>query len=170
MKHFDKVDGNRKCPFCTGTQELLTRSTFFKHIERHLCDLALAILPQDNASDSGSSTSSSNDEDDVNSESSREAKETEIEGPSRPPRPILSEATSDKPAQVEPEKPEVQPCRYKTGKTLGTGYYSVVKECVHIETGKFFATKQMNKTLLRGKEYLVSTNFFLHSAFQQVFK
>jgi calcium/calmodulin-dependent protein kinase I len=39
------------------------------------------------------------------------------------------------------QKPQIQPCRYKTGKTLGAGSYSVVKECVHIDTGRYYAAK-----------------------------
>jgi calcium/calmodulin-dependent protein kinase I len=29
------------------------------------------------------------------------------------------------------------------GKTLGAGSYSVVKECVHIDTGRYYAAKGM---------------------------
>lgn len=51
---------------------------------------------------------------------------------------------------------QVQPCRYKTGKTLGAGSYSVVKECVHIETGRYYAAKVINKRLMQGREHMVS--------------
>ena len=47
-------------------------------------------------------------------------------------------------------KPQVQACRYKTGKTLGAGSYSVVKECVHIDTGRYYAAKVINKRLMAG--------------------
>ncbi|KAF2211945.1 hypothetical protein CERZMDRAFT_121310 [Cercospora zeae-maydis SCOH1-5] len=50
---------------------------------------------------------------------------------------------------------QVQPCRYKTGKTLGAGSYSVVKECVHIDTGRYFAAKVINKRLMAGREHMV---------------
>lgn len=50
---------------------------------------------------------------------------------------------------------QVQPCRYKTGKTLGAGSYSVVKECVHIETGRYYAAKVINKRLMAGREHMV---------------
>lgn len=53
-------------------------------------------------------------------------------------------------------KPQVQPCRYKTGKTLGAGSYSVVKECVHIDTGRFYAAKVINKRLMAGREHMVN--------------
>jgi calcium/calmodulin-dependent protein kinase I len=49
----------------------------------------------------------------------------------------------------------VQPCRYKTGKTLGAGSYSVVKECVHIDTGRYYAAKVINKRLMAGREHMV---------------
>ena len=52
-------------------------------------------------------------------------------------------------------KPQIQPCRYKTGKTLGAGSYSVVKECVHIETGRYYAAKVINKRMMAGREHMV---------------
>jgi len=52
-------------------------------------------------------------------------------------------------------KPVIQPCRYKTGKTLGAGSYSVVKECVHIDTGRYYAAKVINKRLMAGREHMV---------------
>lgn len=64
-----------------------------------------------------------------------------------------------------PPKPQVQPCRYKTGKTLGSGSYSVVKECVHIDTGRYYAAKVINKRLMAGREHMVgpsiTNSFFL---------
>ncbi|KAI1325403.1 kinase-like domain-containing protein [Xylariaceae sp. FL0255] len=51
--------------------------------------------------------------------------------------------------------PQVQPCRYKVGKTLGAGSYSVVKECVHIDTGRYYAAKVINKKLMAGREHMV---------------
>ncbi|MCJ1471703.1 hypothetical protein MMC13_000343 [Lambiella insularis] len=52
-------------------------------------------------------------------------------------------------------KPQIQPCRYKTGKTLGAGSYSVVKECVHIDTGRYYAAKVINKRMMAGREHMV---------------
>ncbi|KAK3168173.1 hypothetical protein OEA41_004619 [Lepraria neglecta] len=52
-------------------------------------------------------------------------------------------------------KPQIQPCRYKTGKTLGAGSYSVVKECVHIDTGRYYAAKVINKRMMQGREHMV---------------
>jgi len=51
--------------------------------------------------------------------------------------------------------PQTVPCAYKTGKTLGQGTYAVVKECVHIETGKYYACKVINKKLMEGREHMV---------------
>ncbi|KAL8967587.1 MAG: hypothetical protein Q9183_002846 [Haloplaca sp. 2 TL-2023] len=51
-------------------------------------------------------------------------------------------------------KPQIQPCRYKTGKTLGAGSYSVVKECVHIDTGRYYAAKVINKRMMAGREHM----------------
>ncbi|KAK1757293.1 kinase-like domain-containing protein [Echria macrotheca] len=50
---------------------------------------------------------------------------------------------------------QIQPCRYKVGKTLGAGSYSVVKECVHIDTGRYYAAKVINKRLMAGREHMV---------------
>ncbi len=57
------------------------------------------------------------------------------------------------PAQAQ--APQIQPCRYKVGKTLGAGSYSVVKECVHIDTGRYYAAKVINKRLMAGREHMV---------------
>ena len=45
--------------------------------------------------------------------------------------------------------------QYRTGKTLGSGTYAIVKEAVHIKTGKYFACKVINKKLMEGREYMV---------------
>lgn len=58
---------------------------------------------------------------------------------------------------AEQAKPQIQPCRYKTGKTLGAGSYSVVKECVHIDTGRYYAAKVINKRMMAGREQMVCT-------------
>lgn len=58
-------------------------------------------------------------------------------------------------AQAAQAKPQIQPCRYKTGKTLGAGSYSVVKECVHIDTGRYYAAKVINKRMMAGREHMV---------------
>ncbi|KAH6615639.1 kinase-like domain-containing protein [Chaetomium sp. MPI-SDFR-AT-0129] len=53
------------------------------------------------------------------------------------------------------QQPQVQPCRYKVGKVLGAGSYSVVKECIHIDTGRYYAAKVINKRLMAGREHMV---------------
>ena len=63
-------------------------------------------------------------------------------------------ASNGSSAQRAPQ-PQVQPCRYKTGKTLGAGSYSVVKECVHVDTGRYYAAKVINKRLMAGREHMV---------------
>ncbi|OJT03669.1 Calcium/calmodulin-dependent protein kinase type I [Trametes pubescens] len=45
--------------------------------------------------------------------------------------------------------------KYRTGKTLGSGTYAIVKEAVHIKTGEYFACKVINKKLMEGREYMV---------------
>ena len=45
--------------------------------------------------------------------------------------------------------------QYRTGKTLGSGTYAIVKEAVHIRTGKYYACKVINKKLMEGREYMV---------------
>jgi len=51
--------------------------------------------------------------------------------------------------------PVTVPCQYRTGKTLGSGTYAIVKEAVHIKTGKYYACKVINKKLMEGREFMV---------------
>ncbi|GAA95644.1 uncharacterized protein L969DRAFT_85339 [Mixia osmundae IAM 14324] len=51
--------------------------------------------------------------------------------------------------------PSTVPCQYKTGQVLGQGTYAVVKQAVHIETGKMYAVKVINKRLMSGREHMV---------------
>ena len=46
--------------------------------------------------------------------------------------------------------------QYRTGKTLGSGTYAIVKEAIHIKTGKYYACKVINKKLMEGREHMVS--------------
>lgn len=46
--------------------------------------------------------------------------------------------------------------KYRTGKTLGSGTYAIVKEAIHIKTGKYYACKVINKKLMEGREHMVS--------------
>lgn len=43
----------------------------------------------------------------------------------------------------------------RQGKTLGQGTYSVVKEAIHIDSGRYYAAKVINKRLMSGREHLV---------------
>ncbi|KAJ3474869.1 hypothetical protein NLI96_g12212 [Meripilus lineatus] len=52
--------------------------------------------------------------------------------------------------------PATVPCQYRTGKTLGSGTYAIVKEAIHIKTGKYYACKVINKKLMEGREYMAS--------------
>lgn len=52
-------------------------------------------------------------------------------------------------------QPQTVPCAYKTGRTLGQGTYAVVKEAVHIKTGKYYACKVISKRLMEGREHMV---------------
>ncbi|KAI0045620.1 Pkinase-domain-containing protein [Auriscalpium vulgare] len=54
-----------------------------------------------------------------------------------------------------PSHPVTVPCQYRTGKTLGSGTYAIVKEAVHIKTGKYYACKVINKKLMEGREFMV---------------
>lgn len=67
----------------------------------------------------------------------------------------MATTATAQPAGNVPQQPQVQPCRYKVGKTLGAGSYSVVKECVHIDTGRYYAAKVINKRLMSGREHMV---------------
>ena len=53
--------------------------------------------------------------------------------------------------------------KYRTGKTLGSGTYAIVKEAIHVETGKYFACKVINKKLMEGREHMVLSLLFLSS-------
>ncbi|KAF9358381.1 hypothetical protein BGX26_001906 [Mortierella sp. AD094] len=53
------------------------------------------------------------------------------------------------------DAPAIVPCKYKTGRVLGEGTYAVVKEAVHIETGKKYAVKVVSKKLMEGKEHMI---------------
>ncbi|KAG6853399.1 hypothetical protein C0991_004732 [Blastosporella zonata] len=51
--------------------------------------------------------------------------------------------------------PVTVPCQYRTGRTLGSGTYAIVKEAIHITTGKYYACKVINKKLMEGREHMV---------------
>ncbi|KAG1471462.1 hypothetical protein G6F56_002109 [Rhizopus delemar] len=51
--------------------------------------------------------------------------------------------------------PVTVPCKYKTGRVLGNGTYATVKEAMHIDTGKYYAVKVINKKLMEGREHMI---------------
>ena len=53
--------------------------------------------------------------------------------------------------------PELQvlACQYRTGKTLGKGSFSIVKEAVHVDSGIMYACKIINKNFMTGREGMV---------------
>jgi len=56
---------------------------------------------------------------------------------------------------MAPAQSTTVPCQYRTGRTLGSGTYAIVKEAIHIKTGEYFACKVINKKLMEGREYMV---------------
>jgi calcium/calmodulin-dependent protein kinase I len=54
-----------------------------------------------------------------------------------------------------PQQPVTVPCQYRTGRTLGSGTYAIVKEAIHVSTGKYYACKVINKKLMEGREHMV---------------
>lgn len=68
------------------------------------------------------------------------------------PTPVLASAFQQ---SASPMSPATVPCSYRTGRTLGSGTYAIVKEAIHIETGKYYACKVINKKLMEGREHMV---------------
>ncbi|KAH0831259.1 Pkinase-domain-containing protein [Lanmaoa asiatica] len=54
-----------------------------------------------------------------------------------------------------PQPAATVPCQYRTGRTLGSGTYAIVKEAIHIKTGQYYACKVINKKLMEGREHMV---------------
>lgn len=89
----------------------------------------------------------------------------EPEGESEPPavpsqtekenRPESDPEDSYAQAAVMPSQLATVPCQYRTGRTLGSGTYAIVKEAIHITTGKYYACKVINKKLMEGREHMV---------------
>ncbi|EGO01237.1 hypothetical protein SERLA73DRAFT_179369 [Serpula lacrymans var. lacrymans S7.3] len=52
-------------------------------------------------------------------------------------------------------QPTTVPCQYRTGRTLGSGTYAIVKEAIHIKTSQYYACKVINKKLMEGREHMV---------------
>lgn len=77
------------------------------------------------------------------------------------PFPLAAPKTDDN----ESKSLKVEKCLYKTGKTLGAGFHSVVKECVHIDTGRYYAAKVINKRLMMGREAMVGLHITIQGLF-----
>ncbi len=58
--------------------------------------------------------------------------------------------------------------QYRTGKTLGSGTYAIVKEAVHIKTGKYYACKVINKKLMEGREFMVRRPRYYHRLWRDI--
>lgn len=58
--------------------------------------------------------------------------------------------------------------QYRTGKTLGSGTYAIVKEAVHINTGKYYACKVINKKLMEGREFMVRRTRRYHHLWRDI--
>lgn len=56
---------------------------------------------------------------------------------------------------MSPSQPATVPCQYRTGRTLGSGTYAIVKEAIHVKTGQYYACKVINKKLMEGREHMV---------------
>lgn len=67
--------------------------------------------------------------------------------PSQPPR--------EGSLQIGGRRLRTVPCAYKTGRTLGSGTYAVVKEAQRIADGQRYACKIISKKLLHGRESMV---------------
>lgn len=81
--------------------------------------------------------------------STRSAADVTSDGEARPTTPPQRTAT------MPPSAPATVPCQYRTGRTLGSGTYAIVKEAIHINTGKYYACKVINKKLMEGREHMV---------------
>ena len=172
------------CPFCANAKDKLSQQAYFKHVGRHLREIALAVLPRatDSEAESDSLASKedslalssqvmSQDDDDlaagvVSSEkpipSPEPTTQYNILGIDPQMRTAL-EAVGEVSQrylspEVKPNEPPLQPCNYKIGKTLGAGILSVVKECMNIKTGRRFATKVLNKKLIYDRKELIRAN------------
>ena len=44
---------------------------------------------------------------------------------------------------------------YQTGETLGSGKYGILKEALHIKTGKYYTCKIIDKKLVKRRDFIV---------------
>ncbi|KAG6826472.1 hypothetical protein H0H92_015661 [Tricholoma furcatifolium] len=67
----------------------------------------------------------------------------------------VEEAFASRPCEDETGVDVMKKASYRTGKTLGSGTYAIVKEAIHITSGKYYACKVINKKLMEGREHMV---------------
>lgn len=174
----------RACPFCPNERDKIPQIAYFKHVGRHLQEVCLAVLPRIAGSEASSESLASKGDSSTRSSQSMTRDEDNLGAgvfssekpfPSPDPRAEHYEAKVRLPPAPVPESkqsasqnkqslqsvkgnPDIQPCNYKTGKTLGVGSVSVVKECVNINTGLYFATKVTSKKLIGDRKEHVRAN------------
>ena len=159
---------SRICPFCPTSRGVVPSETYYRHVGHHLREIALAVIPQgDENEDEDASDSSQSDSDQKSTYRSDDPSAMSVD--QQETRTIPAPATTF-PRDVKPKtdpqgmkdiKTAIQPCKYKTGKTIGAGEHSVVKECVHLETGEYYAAKVINKRQMAGREHVVSLSFII---------
>ncbi|RDW57643.1 hypothetical protein BP6252_13725 [Coleophoma cylindrospora] len=198
--HLVSSTQNLKCSFCPPTKSARPSDNYFKHVGRHMREVALAVLPQshdfDSDSEAGSvsseqalsdisslggseagsrSVASVKSEDSINNIAVAQApdtKATEVPEENAKAKEIPVTITENTDSTIESENKPIQKveygeasmdskpttlasCRYKTGKTLDVNSSSVIKECIHIDTGRYYAAKVINKRLLVGREHII---------------
>lgn len=162
--HRTTEEAPRICPFCPKSREAGPENSYYRHVGHHLREIALAVLPQGNETeDEDGSDSSRSDSDQCSNGGPEKASVISVDQPiedtsalarsGTDPEKMENRTTTDPP---ENDKPQFQACRYKTGKTLAADEYSVVKECLHLDTGRYYSAKVISKRMMQGREHLVS--------------
>ena len=172
----------RICPFCPSSRRAVPSETYYRHVGHHLREISLAVLPQGHDSGDTMSDSSRSDSSQLADEDPKAAEAMSVDDAPKdhatmtrkdippkdippenmPPKdaPVMNDGARSSSATIGGSAPEtvIQPCRYKTGKTIGAGDYSVMKECVHIDTGRYYCAKVISKRLMTGQEHRVGLN------------
>ena len=167
-KHRNLETPTRTCPLCPPSRGSVPSETYYRHVGHHLREISLAVLPQyHDSEDTDMLGSSQSDAGQLSNEDAEMADAMSVDQPEKDqfpslpePEPNPSRSADPIPATNDVPGKTTQPCRYKTGKTLGAGEYSVTKECMHIETGHYYAAKVINKSLMTGREHMVGSSAF----------
>jgi doublecortin-like kinase 1/2 len=84
--------------------------------------------------------------------------------PNKPKMPRKTKKTAKKPtAQVPPvpeetdSLPESVAREYEVGRMIGDGNFAIVKECIHRQTGEYYALKIIDKEICKGKEHMIAS-------------